>query len=591
LALQSDRTSYQGFSASSVDDLHDREGLSLRDYLSVLWRRKWVILLVVVVATSSAYVFSARQSRQYQADADLIYEKQLDIANPLTGQGYTDPNERTLELNSVASVLASPDMVKRATALLKAEGALGTGFEINAEPVTDAGSGTGAAATATNVVRISATGTDPRLAAQAANAYSGAFIAWRAERVRKNIQNAIEALESQLDAYQGAARESTDYLVLQQRLQDLQILKATATGNFRPLVPAVQPAEPFAPQPLRSALLGFGVGLFAAIGLAFLLEQFDTRLRRPEEAAQILRQPILGRIPRISKSLLGEGALVALTSADGHAAEAFRLVRTNLDFMSVDAAVHSLIVTSCVQGEGKSVTVANLAVSMALAGKKVVVVDGDLRRPRQHTYFGLGNARGVSTVLTDQARLGDAVQKVDLAPANGAAGGPAYQSASLPAGGPASHLYVLTSGPLPPNPGEIVASQRFGALIESLAAEADVVLVDSPAMLTVGDTAAMASKVQGLVFLVDMHVVTRPQLLQAAEQLEKLPCRPLGLLLRTEGSKGGGYYQSYYRHDYTTSDNGHKVRKWGRVSEPAAPAPSAAAGEPQAQVINTEEGT
>src|SRR5665648_498247 len=469
----------------------EREGLTLRDYLSVLWRRKWIILLVVVVATASAFYFSYRQLKVYEANADLIYERPLDISNPLTGQSYTDPNERNLELQSVGSVLASPDMQSRANGLLKEKS-----VAVSAAPVQNTAAGS--ASTLGNVVRITATSHVAELARAAANAYATAYIDWRKERVQAQISSGIDALKKKLAGYEGPATVSTEYLVMAQRLQDLQLLAATATGNFRVLVPATAPETPVSPKPLRSAILGFGVGLFAAIGLAFLLEQFDTRLRHADEVARILRRPILGRIPRISKKLLGESAVVALTQPDGHPAEAFRLLRTNLEFMRVDEDVKSLLVTSSVQGEGKSVCVANLAVTLAMGGKKVFIVDADLRRPRQHQYFGLGNAVGVSTVVTGQTSLDDALHKVRLEPVTGAnevdfktwAGG----SESL------SRIYVLTSGPLPPNPGEIVSSRRFAAVIETLAEEADVVLVDSPAML-------------------------------AVDQLVRLPCRSLGIVL------------------------------------------------------------
>jgi len=220
-----------------------------------------------------------------------------------------------------------------------------------------------------------------------------------------------------------------------------------------------------------------------------------------------------------------------------------------------------------VQGEGKSVCVANLAVTLAMGGKKVFIVDADLRRPRQHQYFGLKNAVGLSTVVTGQTSLDDALHKVHLEPVSGAnevdfktwAGG----SESL------SRIYVLTSGPLPPNPGEIVSSRRFAAVIETLAEEADVVLVDSPAMLAVGDTVALASLVDGLVFLVDMQRAKRPMLQQAADQLVRLPCRSLGIVLRADGAKsGGGYYSSYRYYEY--SDGSGKRR--GRRSKGAASA-------------------
>ena len=541
----------------------EREGLTLRDYISVLWRRKWIILLVVVVATASAFYFSYRQPKVYEASADLIYETPLNISNPLTGQSYTDPNERNLELRSVGSVLASPDMQERANDLLKEKGSAVTGFTVSAAPVQDTTAGS--AYTASNVARITVTSEDPELAAAAANAFAFAYISWRKERTQLQIKTGIDALNQELAGFKGAAKLSTEYLVLAQRLQDLKLLEATATGNFRVLIPATVPETPVAPKPLRSAILGFAVGLFAAIGLAFLLEQFDTRLRHADEVARILRRPILGRIPRISKKMLGESAVVALTHPDGHQAEAFRLLRTNLEFMRVDDDVKSLVITSSAQGEGKSVTVANLAVTLAMGGKKVFIVDADLRRPRQHQYFGLENSVGVTTVVTGQTSLDDALYKVHLEPAIGAnevdfktwAGG----SESL------SRIYVLTSGPLPPNPGEIVASRRFAGIIETLAEEADIVLVDSPAMLAVGDTVALASLVDGLVFLVDMHKATRPMLEQAADQLVRLPCRSLGVVLRTDGAQSAGYYSSSYRY-YEYADGGGKRR--GRHDKGAA---------------------
>lgn len=556
----------------------EAEGLTLRDYLAVVWRRKWLILLVAVVATGAAYLFAARQADMFQASADLIYESQIDVSNPLSNYTYTDPYERDLEMRAIANVLASPDMIGRAEAILDktyvgayvsnqadggVRGTTAAGKPISQESASAAADGgaydlpgytvgssvpedSGSNAVGSNVVTISGDSTDPRLAAAAANAYAAAYVAWRKERQKGQIEKAMTVVHDQMLRYREAARTSSDYIILQERLRDLQILAETATGNFRVLVPAQEPGAPYEPQPLRSAILGLGVGLFAGIGLAFLLEQFDTRLRRQDEVARILRQPIIGRIPRISKRLLGESAMVTLRHPEGHAAEAFRMIRTNLEFMSVDNDIKSVLVTSCIQGEGKSVSVANLAVSLALAGKKIVVVDGDLRRPRLHQYFGVENKIGVSTVATGKTPLAGALKSVELAPQNGQVEGDFAEWAK---GADArSRLFVLPSGPLPPNPGEIVNSRRFGQVITALEKEADLVIVDSPAMLAVGDTAALAGKVDGLVFLVDMHVLKRPVLQQAVDQLSKLPCALMGVILRADGGGSGryGYYGPPY---------------------------------------------
>jgi Mrp family chromosome partitioning ATPase/capsular polysaccharide biosynthesis protein len=534
------------------------EGMTLRDYLGVLWRRKWIVLLVVAVATVSAYVFSARQTSMYSAEATIIYKQQLDLSNPLNTAGTSTVN-LDREIASIGDLLAGPNLQQRIASILEqSDTDVSAEYTLEASPQESTSGST--TAQATNVVVFTGDSSDPDLAAAAANAAAEAYVAWNADFQKTLISKAIPVIEDQLSEYKSeASKLSTDYIMLKQRLQDLQILKGTATGNYQELAPAVPPAEPYAPNPLRSAILGFGVGLFAGIGLAFLLEQFDTRVRRPDELAALLRQPILGRVPRISRKLLGESALVALSHPDGQVAEAFRMVRTNLDFMAVDGDVKSIVLTSCMKGEGKSVTVSNLAVSMAMAGKKIIVVDADLRRPRQHSYFGLPNEKGVSTVATGKHTLAESLVRIDVQqPVNGEA---KVDFKDWAAGTDArSALYVLPSGPIPPNPGEIVASRRFDAILEELCTEADLVLVDSPAMLAVGDTSAIAARVDGLVFLADLQEIKRPQLTTAGDQLARLPVKMLGIVVRMNATRGGHYYYSPYYYRYSYAEDGTKVK-------------------------------
>ena len=171
-------------------------------------------------------------------------------------------------------------------------------------------------------------------------------------------------------------------------------------------------------------------------------------------------------------------------------------------------------------------------------------------------------------MVTEQTPLEGSVQRVELV--HHAPGANGVDFSPWAGGSEAmSRLYVLTSGPLPPNPGEIAASRRLKALIDTLCQEADLVLVDSPALLAVGDTAALAASVDGLVFLVDMHRVRRPYLLQAADQLSRLPCRLLGVVLRTEGRHGGAYGSRYaYRYSYNEG---------GATRSPRSPASSCVA--------------
>jgi Mrp family chromosome partitioning ATPase len=538
------------------------EGMTLRDYLGVIWRRKWIIVLVVLVATASAYYFASRQEKQYSTSGTMFYKQQIDLANPLTGS-YTDTLGIDREMATITDLMAGPELTQRAAALLKKQGMDTTaGFSVTAAQ-QDSASGAGSSSdSGSNVVLVTGDSTSPKLAAAAVNAYMTAFVDWDAQQWRDQTEKALDVIRGQLAEYHGEASKLTsDYVLLKQRYQDLLILAETTNGSYRILSPASVPAAPYAPNPVRSAILGFGVGLFAGIGLAFLLEQFDTRIRRPDQIAQALRLPILGRVPRIKRRELGESALVTLHHPEGHIAEAFRMVRTNLDFMAVDGDIKSIVVSSCIKGEGKSVAVANLAVSMALAGKKVIVVDGDLRRPRMHKYFELDNSKGVSTVATGQHSLAEALHPVGVEPP--ADGKHKADFTEWAKGTDAlARLYVLPSGPIPPNPGEIVSGRRFAAIIEDLSEEADLVLVDSPAMLAVGDTSAIAAKVDGLVFLVDMELIKRPQLVSAADQLYRLPVRLLGSVVRIHHKRSERYYyhSPYYYYGYTYTEDGSKVK-------------------------------
>jgi Mrp family chromosome partitioning ATPase/capsular polysaccharide biosynthesis protein len=534
--------------------------MTFRDYMAVIWRRKWVIALVVVVATASAWYFSSKQMKQYSTSGTMFYKQQIDLSNPLSGS-YTDVMGLDREMATISDLMAGPELTERAEKSLEKKGVdTSAGFSISA--AQQASSSGGTSESGTNVVVVTGDSADPRLATSAVNSYMDAFVDWDAEQWRNQIKKALPVLQGQLGQYKSKeAKLTSDYVMLKQRYQDLLILAETTSGSYRILSPASVPLEPYAPNPMRSAILGFGVGLFAGIGLAFLLEQFDVRIRRPEQIAQFLRLPILGRVPRIKRRELGESAVVTLHHPEGHVAEAFRMVRTNLDFMAVDGDIKSIVLSSCIKGEGKSIAVANLAVSLALAGKKVIVVDGDLRRPRMHKYFELDNTKGVSTVATGQHRLTEAIHAVAVEPP--ATGKEKADFRDWASGTDAlSRLYVLPSGPIPPNPGEIVSGRRFAAIIEELSKEADMVLVDSPAMLAVGDTSAIASKVDGMVFLVDMDMIKRPQLMSASEQLYRLPVRLLGTVVRVhhKRSERYGYHSPYYYYGYSYKEDGTKVK-------------------------------
>jgi Mrp family chromosome partitioning ATPase len=317
------------------------------------------------------------------------------------------------------------------------------------------------------------------------------------------------------------------------------------------------------------------------MGLAFLFEQLDTRVRDERQMTDLLGMSTLGHLPPLARRTPEGAGVQMLSSPSGPMAEAIRVLRGNLSFTGVDGDVRSVLVTSSVRTEGKSVTASNLAVSLALAGQRVVLVDADFRRPRIHTYMGVSNVVGLSSVLARRAELFDAVIPIALegqgsgeaevaAPGAVVRGGasvrvmsmggswlgddPARQNSSRQSGGTSGSdvdvlLRVLPSGPLPPNPGEMAASQRFGEIIALLADTADWVIVDTPPILEVGDAGAMASKADAVVFVVNMGKVRWPMLERSHAQLEKFPCRQLGLVIVAVKQAHKAAYGYEYRAD------------------------------------------
>ncbi|HET6495267.1 MAG TPA: hypothetical protein VFH61_07895, partial [Thermoleophilia bacterium] len=312
------------------------------------------------------------------------------------------------------------------------------------------------------------------------------------------------------------------------------------------------PPSSFTPKPLRNALIAFVAGIIIGVGIALLLEQFDTRVRSQDEVAAIFDMPLLAQIRRIRPKQLEEQPLVVLSDSHSPTAEGIRKLRGNLEFANVDGELKSLFITSALQHEGKTLTVCNLALSLAAAGSRVVLVDGDLRRPQIHRYLYVANAEGVSTVLTGKTSLSQALIQHPV----GRTLVTVKATGSAVTGPDDAGLNVLTSGPIPPNAAEIIASKSFAGLIAELEKRFDLVIIDAPALLAVGDTAAIAACVDGLLFLVDINRARRPLLNEAAAQINQMPCRKLGLVVigRSAGSKERDHYV-YYAHGESPLDS------------------------------------
>ena len=521
-------------------------GIDFRHYLAVLRRHILVILILTLALGVGGYAYAASQTPMYEASAALLYAPQLDVTDPMSGSGGSSLDQE-LQMQSAVTIIGGPELADRVNAQLPPSTAP---YTVTA---TIGASDVESSSTIGNVLTIAVTSADPEVAADVANLYAEEFVDWRVEKERARISNAEEVITQKLTEFQTEAqRASTDFFILSKSLRDLEILSSTATGSFDPAVPATVPQDPYAPQPVRSAIMAGVFGLLLGAGYAVLREKLDTRVRNHREIGEMMDLPVVGRIPVIPQVSMQKGPLVVVSEAEGRAAESLRALRGNIEFVSLGSENRILMVVSAQKGEGKSLVVANLATSLALSGKKVVLVDADLRRPRIHALFSLRNTKGVSSVVAGLATLEDSLQSVTplsttkvWMSGNGDRPKPAEDNY-----GDEARLWLLTSGPIPPNPGEMVASKRFKDLMTSLAAMSfDYILLDSPAFMSVGDATALSTSVDGVLLLVNMNKTRRPILEEARDFLALLPAPRLGVITVADHGAGDERYHYYSGRD------------------------------------------
>jgi capsular exopolysaccharide synthesis family protein len=282
------------------------------------------------------------------------------------------------------------------------------------------------------------------------------------------------------------------------------------------------------PQPVLNLALGSVIGLLIGAGVAVLRELLDNTVSSPDDVEQTAEAPVLASIAYDSD--VPKHPL--LTEAGSHAprVEAFRLLRTNLQFLNLDTRPKSLVITSAVPGEGKTSTATNLAIALAQTGQRVLLVDGDLRRPKVASVLGLERSVGLTTVLVGRSELQDSIQKHS-----------------------ASGIYLLASGPIPPNPTEVLQSHAAQSLFDRLNQMFDMVIIDAPPLLPVSDAAIMARDVDGAILVVRHGKTTKDQLRQARLRLEQVDANLFGVAVNMTPRRGKGAYGYSYGYGYEYS--------------------------------------
>lgn len=292
--------------------------------------------------------------------------------------------------------------------------------------------------------------------------------------------------------------------------------------------PPALPTSPVAPKTEQNTAIGLVLGLLAGSGIALLINTFDRRVKTKEQVELIAGTPVVGSIPFRKSEDKEKGAEHIVPFREGHspAAEAFRRLRTNLQFLNVDKPPRVFVVTSSVVTEGKSETAVNLSLALAESGNRVLLIEADLRRPLVVSYMSMPDRVGLTNILTGQAGFDAVVQETR------------YDGVDL-----------LACGPLPPNPSELLASEVARTLLEDLRRKYDYVIIDSPPLLPVTDGALLAQITDGALLVVRTHRTTTDQLAQAVDNLSKADANLLGVVtVANKPAKRGsaGYYDSYY---------------------------------------------
>ncbi|MHB9149897.1 MAG: tyrosine-protein kinase domain-containing protein [Thermoleophilia bacterium] len=524
----------------TVDQL---ETVELGDYIRVIRERKWIIMLVVAVVVVAALAVSLLTTPKYRASSQLLYKvSNLDVT--LFGSRVFEVRDLNRELQTGAGMVRLNVVAEAVAQELGSTRTIAQLLSI-VEVRPDA---------QTNLINVTASSIYPDEAAAIADAFAQKFVDFRRDADRMVVAEARELVREEISSLTSAEAASDRGLMLRDKLQELEILESMQNGGYEIVQLATVPESPYSPQPVRNGILGLAVGMVLGVGLAFLLEYLDRRIKDDDVMTREYGMPVLARIPMVGKKWAQQAggerstAPVGFMTTQAPTLEAFRMLRSNLHYFEVDRPIHSIMVTSALPQEGKSVTSVNLGLSLALSGSRVIILEADLRRPQLHNYLELSNEIGVSNVLAGTHTFVEAMQLVrvdDFVPAesrrSGTAGRP---SSSLMQ----KNLYSLTSGPLPPNPSELLASSKMEELLATAAEAADYVIVDTPPLLLVSDGIAIASLVDGVILTSRMLHSRVDEAREVRQVLARVSARTIGVVA-TGVRRSKAYYSRYGGYD------------------------------------------
>lgn len=534
--------------------------MDLRRQLAVV--RAWLRLLVLgtMVAAGSAFVVSLQLPREYDAKATLIVGQSLSAVNTDYNQLLVSQRLSTTYASiattrpileaaiRAAGISETPDaLARRVSAIADADSTLLTITVRDRDPV--------AAAATANAIADQLTAASPTIRGLQANVQ--ASIDAELDATLQQIRTAEDRVQQLSAAPSPGPQDAATLDSLQARLVTLRstyaALLTASSGNAANAIsivePAVVPANPVAPNPLLNALLAGIFGLLVATGFVLLADYLDDSISGPAAVEDFARMSTLAAIGQMKGDRHGPELyrLVTLLQPRSAVAEAYRTLRSNIEFAAVDAPVRTLLVTSAAPGEGKTITAANLAIVFAQAGRRVVLVDADLRKPGVNQVFGVPN---------DGLGLTSALKSDEVVPEQ------------IIHATEEERLGVVPTGALPPNPAELLGSQRMRMIAERLRDACDLLIFDSPPLEAVADAAILSSIADGTLMVIHARRSHRGSVRQGRDDLARAGARVLGAVLNGLPDTFRSSYASYYG-DYFPPDGSPGASAQGKPQSPA----------------------
>lgn len=491
-------------------------GPTLRSYIRLVLRRKWWVMGLALLGVSASLAISLTQPRQYTSTAQVL------VQSP-TGPGALSGTPQQVTPTEVQTML---QLVTSAAVQAQVRQRLGSTPRVQAAEVAQ-----------TNVISISAVSSAPATAAQVANTYARAFVSTQQSVALKNATSAeaqlrgqIRATARQIKKLRKSASSASELnslvnqeAVLRVQLSQIQVSGAAATSALALVNPAIPASSPSSPKPVTDGLLGLAAGLILGLAVAFLRDSLDDAVSSKEAAEHLANAPVLAAVPMVTSWRKRDRPLVVtLARPAAPATEAYRSLRTSLQFARQEQELRTILVTSPAAAEGKTSTLANLGAVFAQAGQHVLMVSCDLRKPRLGQFFGIEESRGLTSAILGEDSLENLVRPT-----------------------PSDNLWLLPSGPTPPNPAELLNGARAQEIFARLRDAFDLVLIDSPPVLPVTDAVVLSKDVDATLLVVAAFRTSSGDVRRAAEKLAQVDARVVGVVLNEATRQGAGYYSSY----------------------------------------------